>query len=325
MPHKFKDARSHKFEKKRYRITNWAVYNESLRQRGDVTVWLSAQVEALWRAERRKTRGGQPTYSDLAITVCLTLGMVYKQPLRQTEGFVRSLVKLMGVDICVPDFSTFSRRGSGLDLPLKSRSDKAVPIQLVVDSTGLKVFGEGEWLQSKHKTKAKRKSWRKLHLGLDLVTGEIVCSDLTTDGVGDPTALPELLDQIDGDVSHFIADGAYDGDPTSDLLVKLFGVDVEITIPPPKTAVLSAEAAVNPTLRDQRISAIRTGGRMAWQVSSGYNQRSRAETQMGRWKMVIGPKLKARSFPNQKTEARIGTNILNKMTELGRVKFEVAA
>ncbi len=325
MPHKFNDARSHKFEKKRYRITNWAVYNESLRQRGDVTVWLSAQVEALWRAERRKTRGGQPTYSDLAITVCLTLGMVYKQPLRQTEGFVRSLVKLMGVDICVPDFSTFSRRGSGLDLPLKSRSDKAGRIQLVVDSTGLKVFGEGEWLQSKHKTKAKRKSWRKLHLGLDLVTGEIVCSDLTTDGVGDPTALPELLDQIDGDVSHFIADGAYDGDPISDLLVKLFGVDVEITIPPPKTAVLSAEAAVNPTLRDQRISAIRTGGRMAWQVSSGYNQRSRAETQMGRWKMVIGPKLKARSFPNQKTEARIGTNILNKMTELGRAKFEVAA
>ena len=171
----------------------------------------------------------------------------------------------------------------------------------------------------------RRKSWRKLHLGLDLATGEIVCSDLTTDGVGDPTALPQLLDQIDGDVSRFIADGAYDGTPTSDLLVKLFGVDVEIIIPPPKTAVLSAKAAVNPTLRDQRISAIRTGGRMAWQVSSGYNQRSRAETQMGRWKMVIGPKLKARSFPNQRTEAKIGTHILNKMTGLGRAKFELIA
>ena len=210
-------------------------------------------------------------------------------------------------------------------MPLKSRSDKAGPIHLVVDCTGLQIFGEGEWLQNKHKTKAKRKSWRKLHLGLDLATGEIVCSDLTTDDVGDPTALPELLDQIDVDVSRFIADGAYDGAPTSDLLVKLFGVDVEIIIPPPKTAVFSAEAAVNPTLRDQRISAIRTGGRMAWQVSSGYNQRSRAETQMGRWKMVIGPKLKARSFPNQKTEAKIGTHILNKMTALGRAKFELAA
>ena len=127
MPYKFNDARRHKFEKKQYRITNWLAYNESLRQRGDVTVWLSSEVEALWRAERRKTRGGQPTYSDLAITVCLTLGVVYKQPLRQTEGFVRSLVKLMGVDICVADFSTFSRRGSGLDLPLQSRSDCLAP------------------------------------------------------------------------------------------------------------------------------------------------------------------------------------------------------
>ena len=148
---------------------------------------------------------------------------------------------------------------------------------------------------------------------------------MTTDGVGDPTALPELLDQIDGDVSRFIADGAYDGAPTSDLLMKLFGVDVEIIIPPPKTAVISAEAAVNPTLRDQRISAICTGGRMDWQVSSGYNQRRRAERQMVRWKMVIGPKLKARSFPNQKTEAKIGTHILNKMTGLGRAKFELIA
>ena len=123
MPYKFNDARRHKFEKKKYRITNWPAYNESLRQRGDVTIWLSDEVEAAWHAERRKTRGGQPTYSDLAITVCLTLGLVYKQPLRQTEGFVRSLVKLMGVDIHVPDFSTFSRRGSRLVLPVKPRAE----------------------------------------------------------------------------------------------------------------------------------------------------------------------------------------------------------
>ena len=324
MPYKLNDARRHKFEKKRYRITNWAVYNESLRQRGDVTVWLSPQVEALWRAERRKTRGGQPTYSDLAITVCLTLGLVYKQPLRQTEGFARSLVKLMGVDIRVPDFSTFSRRGSGLVLPVKPRAEHDGPVDLVVDSTGLKIFGEGEWLQKKHKTIAKRKSWRKLHLGLDLTTGEIVCSELTAEDVGDPTVLPELLGQIDREVTSFIEDGAYDGTTTSDLLDKLFGADVEVIIPPPKTAVLSAEAANNPSKRDQSIAAIAKGGRMAWQVSSGYNQRSRAETQMSRWKIVVGPKLKARRFPNQKTEASICTHILNKMTGLGRAKFEVA-
>ena len=224
MPHKFNDARWHKFDKKRYRITNWSAYNESLRQRGDVTIWLSREVEATWCAERCKTRGGQSVYSDLAITTCLALGMVYKQPLRQTEGFVRSLIKLMGVDIRVPHFSTFSRRGSRLVLPMKPRADTDGPIQLVLDSTGLKIFGEGEWLQNKPTTTAKRKSWRKLHLGLDLATGDIVCSDLTTEDVGDPTALPELLDQIDGEVSRFIGDGAYDGNPTSDLLVKLLGL-----------------------------------------------------------------------------------------------------
>jgi len=177
----------------------------------------------------------------------------------------------------------------------------------------------------KQKTKPKRKSWRKLHLGLDLVSGDIVCSDLTKDYVGDPTALPDLLDQIDADVTRFIADGAYDGDPTSALLTDRFGVGVEIIIPPPKTAVLSPDADDNPTLRDQRIAEIRTGGRMAWQASTGYNQRSRGETQMGRWKMVIGRNLKARNFPTQKTEAKIGVNILNKMTELGRAKFEAVA
>lgn len=136
MPHEYNAARRHKFEKKRYRITSWPAYNESLSQRGDVTIWLSSEVEAAWRAERRKTRGGQPIYSDLAITTCLTLGIVYKQPLRQTEGFVRSLVALMGVDIRVPDFSAFSRRGSGLILPVKSRAEKHGPIDLVVGPTG---------------------------------------------------------------------------------------------------------------------------------------------------------------------------------------------
>jgi hypothetical protein len=199
----------------------------------------------------------------------------------------------MNVDIRMSDYSTFSRRGTGLNLPIRSRVEKDGPIHLFVDSTGPKIFGEGEWLENKHKTR------RKPHLGLDLVSGDIVCSDLTIDDVGDPTALPELLDQIDGDVTRFIADGAYDGDPTSALLAERFGTVVEIIIPPPKTSVLSPDADENPTLRDQRITAIATRGRMAWQVSSGYNQRSRGETLIGRWKAIIGPKLKARSFPNQ--------------------------
>ena len=124
---------------------------------------------------------------------------------------MRSIAKLLGVEIAVPDFSTLSRRSNGLTLRTMPRDKSRAPIHLVVDSTGLKISGEGDWLEEKHKTKAKRKSWRKLHLGLDLVSGEIVCSDLTTDDIGDPTALPDMLDQIDGPVDRFLADGAYDG------------------------------------------------------------------------------------------------------------------
>ncbi len=144
MPHKFNASCRHKFAKRQYRVTNWSTYNEGLRRRGDVTIWLSPDVEAGWYSERRKTRGGQSVYSDLAITVCLTLGMVYKQPLRQTEGLVRGLVRLMGLDLPVPGFSTLSRRCAGLILPSNSKARRDGPVHLVVDSTGLKIFGEGD-------------------------------------------------------------------------------------------------------------------------------------------------------------------------------------
>jgi hypothetical protein len=265
------------------------------------------------------------TYSDLAIELCLTLGKVLKQPLRQTLGLMRSIATLLGVKIAVSDFSTLSRRSNGAILLPNPRTDNGASIQLVVDSTGLKIFGEGDWLEEKHKTKAKRKSWRKLHLGLDLVSGQIVCSDLTADDVGDPTALPSLLDQTDGPVDLFLADGAYDGEPTVEALTERLGSAIQVTIPPPKNAVLSPDASRNPSIRDRHIAEIEADGRMAWQKSSGYNQRSRIETQIGRWKAVIGHKLKARSFENQNKEAKIGVRILNRMTELGRPKFERTA
>ncbi|MEP2781320.1 MAG: IS5 family transposase [Pseudoruegeria sp.] len=338
MPHKFNAGRRDKIAKQKHRVTNWAEYNEGLRRRGDLTVWISEEALALWPAPRRTTRGGQRRYSDLAIEMCLTLGLVFKQPLRQTQGVMRSIAKLLGVEIAVPDFSTLSRRGSGLTLRPKPNSKSGKPVQLVVDSTGLKIFGEGDWLEEKLKTKRKRRSWRKLHLGLDLSSGEIVCSELTVDHVGDPTVLPELLDQIDGPVARFLApfrrlqakayqamDGPYDGQPTFDLLAARFGSEIEVAIPPPKTAVLSANASQNPTPRDRRIADIAARGRMAWQKAFGYNQRSRGEALMGRWKTIIGPKLKARCFENQKAEAEIGVRILNRMTGLGRPSFERTA
>ena len=135
-------------------MTNWAEYTEILRRRGDLTIWVTDDTLKQWRAPRRTTPGGQPKYSNIAIETCLTLRTIYKLPLRQTQGLMRSIARLMGVDIPVPDFSTLSRRGLGLRLPAKPRVDRTEPIHLTMDSTGLKIFGEGEWLQVKHETKA---------------------------------------------------------------------------------------------------------------------------------------------------------------------------
>ncbi len=322
MPHKFNAARRHKFDKVQYRVINWAEYNESLRQRGDLTIWVSEEAQSVWSAPRRTSRGGQRRYSDLAIETCLTLRTTYRLALRQTQGLMGSIGTLMGLDIRVPDYSTLSRRANGVSIAQVMRQAGSVPIHLVVDSTGLKIFGEGEWLAQKHKIKVIRRRWRKLHLGLDLASGAIVCADLTDDDAGDSTALPGLLDQLDAPVTGFLADGAYDGASTRDLLRERYGETLDVVIPPPKNAVIRPQSARGPTVRDRHIAQIRSNGRMAWQAATGYNQRSRIETQIGRWKSVIGPKLKSRSFSRQITEITVGQKVLNTMTALGRPVFE---
>ena len=225
MPHKFNAARRHKFDKAQYRVINWAEYNESLRQRGDLTIWVSDEAQSVWSAPRRTSRGGQWRYSDLAIETCLTLRTAYRLGLRQTQGLMGSIGTLIGLDIRVPDYSTLPRRANGLSIAQVMRQAGSVPVHLVVDSTGLKIFGEGEWLAQKHKIKGIRRRWRKLHLGLDLASGAIVCANLTHDDVGDSTALPGLLDQLDAPVTGFLADGAYHGASTRDMLRHRYGGD----------------------------------------------------------------------------------------------------
>ena len=144
MPHKFNAGRRDKIPKQRHRVTNWSEYNEGLRRRGDLTFWISEDAVGLWSSSRRMTPGGQRRYSDLAIETCLTLGLVFHQPLRQTQGLMRSIAALLGVAIAVPDFSTLSRRGEGLTLHATRKTSRSNPVHLVVDSTGLKIFGEGE-------------------------------------------------------------------------------------------------------------------------------------------------------------------------------------
>ena len=316
MPYKFNDALRDKFEKARYRVANPSEYNESLRQRGDLTVWVSDDVARKWSSPRRKTRGGQARYTDLEIEICLTLRVVFRLPLRQTQGFMRSIVKLMGLDLVVPDYSTISRRGKGLKI-VQDRRDSDEPITLIVDSTGLKIHGGNSWHEEKHGTRKARKTWRKLHIALDSATGEIVAAEISSEHVGDETALPDLLASVDADVAQFLADGAYDGQGVADCLVDKFGPEIEIIIPPPKNAVHGANAQ-----RNQHIDAIAEHGRMKWQTEAGYNQRSQVEAQIGRWKQVVGDRLQARDFDNQTVEAQIASKALNRMTTLGRAAYE---
>jgi len=190
MPFKANADRRHHIPKQRRKVTNWAAYDASLRQRGSLTVWFTDEAIAAWRAAPRTTRGGQRWYSPLAILTALTLRAVFRLALRQTEGLIGSIIRLLGLTLAVPDHSTLSRRAATLEVP-RPRSgcsaDKA-PMHLLVDSTGLKLCGAGEWLLEKHGAKTRR-SWRKLHIGVDAETDEIVAATLTTNDVDDASQL----------------------------------------------------------------------------------------------------------------------------------------
>ena len=201
----------HHIPKQKRRLTNWPAHDASLRQRGDLTVWFSEEAMAAWRAEPRTNRGGQPWYSLLAILTALTLQAVFHLALRQTEGLIGSLIRILGPGLPVPDHTTLSRRGETLEVPRPRSGSGAEPVHLLVDSTGLKLCGAGEWLIEKHGTKT-RCAWRNLHIGLNAETGEIVAADLTTNDVDDASQVGSLLGQVAGPVASFTDDGAYDHD-----------------------------------------------------------------------------------------------------------------
>jgi hypothetical protein len=209
MPYKFNQSRRHKIPKAKYRVTNWPEYDAALVRRGNLTVWVAEEAVAAWHAPATGRRGGQPVYSDLAIETGLALRLVLHQPLRQTEGALRSIADLLGAEIRIPDHTTFSRRSGGLTI-LPKRIERNEPLHLLVDSTGVKIYGEGEWLDQKHGFRSRRR-WRKLHLAVDADTHEIAAVELTPDDIGDVSAVADLLDQIEDPVASMTGDGAYDG------------------------------------------------------------------------------------------------------------------
>ena len=305
--------------KSAYKITNWAGYNESLVKRGSITFWFDEDVVAQWAHENAEPKVGRPfVYSDVAIECLLTLRELFRLPYRQTEGLGRSLAKLMNVELAIPDFTSLAKRAAQLNFKLVLSQCKG-PIDVVVDSTGLKVFGEGEWKTRQHGV-SKRRTWRKLHLAVNPATHEIVAEVLTENSGYDADQVDGLLEQIPQRIKAFYGDGAYDKWKVYD---RLKAQNIQPIIPPQKNAKIKqhGNSTETPLVRDEALRAIRRSGRKAWKKEIGYHRRSLAETAMSRMKTIFGGLLKNRLLPNQRAEARLRCRILNKFTQLGMPKF----
>jgi hypothetical protein len=315
MRYKANAAGRHQIPRQRHQVTNWPEYDAAQRQRGSLAVWFTEEAIAAWRAEPRTTRGGQPHHSALAIATGLTSRAVSRLALRQTERLIGSIIRLL--DLAIPHHSTLSRRAETLEVARVPANTE--PAHLLVDSTGLKLSGAGEWLVETEGT-SRRRSWRKLHIGVDADSGQIVAAALTTNDVATAPQVGPLLDQIDRPIVAFTGDGAYDQDGVYASVADRHP-DTLVIVPPRSSAAPSETAETAPTQRDRHLQLIAERGRMGWQKASGHNWRALIEANIGRWKRVIGDALRSQTDARQATEVAIAVTVMNRTLEMGRPNY----
>ena len=301
-------------KKSLYRIRNWKKYNEVLAARGDVTLWISDDARRGWLYQGSQQQGHPIVFSDSAIETALTVRCVFHLPLRQTEGFLQSVFRLLRTDLPVPDYTTVSKRAGGLLVDLASHGSNR-PIHIVIDSSDMKIYGEGEWKVRIH-GRSKRRTWRKCHIGVDPDTGEVKAEELTEAYADDAEHVPVLLSQIDDEIDAGAMDGAYDQHSIHALFAERGATAL---VPPSKDAKIRKHGnSTGPPLpRDEILRAMRRTTRARWKRESGYHMRSLVENAFFRIKTVFGSGLRSRCFENQKTESRIRCRALNIMTHLG--------
>ena len=301
-----------KKKKQQYRIRNWPQYNKALSNRGSITFWFDEDAIQSWLNFSRSGKRGKPrTYGDACIQSMLVLKSVYHLPQRATYGLVCSLLELMDLDLPVPHSTILSRRAAKLSIALPPLN-RCEPLHVLVDSTGLKVFGEGEWKVRTHGI-SKRRTWRKLHLAMNAETGEILASVATSSNVSDKEVLPLLLEQIAEPIKQLTADGGYDYATCYEVIAER---KARAVIPPRRTGRLHPQDE-RLRARDKNLRRIRKVGRKKWKKQSHYHRRSLVETQMMRVKTIFGSSLSSRGFHNQATEMGIRCVTLNRMTQLG--------
>ena len=299
----------------RYRIRNWPEYNRALINRGRLTVWFDEQAIRAWRnTEPGQGPGAPRIYSDLAIDCALVFKAVYHLSLRAAQGFLSSVMELMKLTLPIPNYSTVSRRQGTLQVRIPVGSG-GCPRPVVIDATGLKVYGAGDWHVWRHHVR-RRRTWRKLHLGIDETTKEIVAVDLTESRIHDSQQLSSLLEQIPDPIGQVAGDGAYDTRACYEAVLHRGAPPVFV----PRCTAQPCTAK-DPTgwrtARNRTLQQIKAHGRYKWRALSGATRQSIAENTMFRFKTLFGGQLWARSLETQRAEAVVKCSVLNRMTQLG--------
>lgn len=313
--------------KKKYKVRNWREHNQSLVNRGAVTFWISKAAQDNWHKAHSTGKRGKPRlYSDLAIETAITIQQVFGLALRQTEGFLTGLFQKLNNGLTAPDYSTLSIRAAGLNITIAAKTasaPRAEPLHIVVDSTGAKVYGEGEWKVRQHGW-GKHRTWRKLHIGVDEKTGEIKAAEVTGNDAADREVLPDILNQIPGSIYQVSADGAYDRRICYEALNKR---GIVAAVPPQKNARIWQHGNTSgpPLARDENLRRIREVGRARWKQEINYYRRSKAENAVFRLKTILTDRLSARRFSGQIVQLLLRCKILNKMMLLGMPQTEVVA
>lgn len=296
--------------KRQYRIRNWQQYNRALVGRGSLTLWIDTRSTNTWLdCDCPQRRGRRRTYTDSAILCALLLREVYHLPLRATQGLLASILRLMQLELPSAHYSTLSRRARSLAVALAS-AHKPIT-HLVIDSSGLKVYGEGEWQVRTH-GQAKRRTWRKLHISMDASTQQLTAATVTEKDVLDRNAMAGLLAQTEGEVARVCADGAYDFEQCYRAIKQKQAVAL---IPPREDAAIRGKSPFEQ--RDENVRAIKSKGRKVWKRESTYHQRSLVECAFFRLKTLFSDRLRSRRMDTQTTEARVRCAAMNRMTSVG--------
>ena len=298
-----------------YHVRNWSAYNKALVRRYDLTIWVDEDTCRAWQYDGPRQQGGQFVFSDVAIECMGTLREVFHLPLRGAEGLLRSVFQTIGLKLPVPSYSTLSRRGQSVAIHLPKQARGA--LDLVVDSSGLKVYGEGEWKVRQHGP-SKRRTWRKLHLATDPASHEIHAAMMSPAGMDDGEMVASLLSQVNNQVDSVAGDGAYDKRKVYDVLAEL-APQAQVNIPPREDAKIWQHGnSGQPALpRDENLRRIRAVGCKPWKEETGYHRRSLVETAMFRIKTLFGDHLSNRRFDTQASQVGFRCRALNRMTHLG--------